>query len=332
MRRLLLIWGLLLAGLVCASQSDAFWQSRDSNYNINIAGGAAFSGPGDVVSGATIYYGFQCYNNAYSGSMALLTDSATGNTTATLLQCASGVISAAAGTVCTGPGVPTNTCSPLATTCVVACNVYEMFDQSGALSCGGAACPVIQATNANRPTFSQSCINSKFCFQTTVAGQQGMASGSGISFTIPQPFSMDSVVNFTATASDFQNVLADEAAAVQWFYGNSNATDTFDVFAGGVVGLTDASCTFNTARTYIGVINGAASLAVCGGTASGALSAGGTAWGGGTAKRVTIAGNTIAANHFATGSFARIGMWPIAFNSTQYGNLHSNAVSYWGVP
>lgn len=39
MRRALLIWCLLLAGIVCIAQSEhvnAFWQSRDSNYNQNI--------------------------------------------------------------------------------------------------------------------------------------------------------------------------------------------------------------------------------------------------------------------------------------------------------
>jgi hypothetical protein len=33
MRRLLLVWCLLLSGIGCLSQSEAFWQSRDSNYN-----------------------------------------------------------------------------------------------------------------------------------------------------------------------------------------------------------------------------------------------------------------------------------------------------------
>ncbi len=38
MRRLLFIWAALLCGIVCISQSEAFWQSRDSNYNIAISG------------------------------------------------------------------------------------------------------------------------------------------------------------------------------------------------------------------------------------------------------------------------------------------------------
>jgi len=33
--RFILAWALLLAGLCCVQQSSAFWQSRDSNYNIS---------------------------------------------------------------------------------------------------------------------------------------------------------------------------------------------------------------------------------------------------------------------------------------------------------
>lgn len=40
-RRLLLVWALLLAGIFCLAQqpTKAYWQSRDSNYNIAISGG-----------------------------------------------------------------------------------------------------------------------------------------------------------------------------------------------------------------------------------------------------------------------------------------------------
>lgn len=44
MRRPLLIWCLLLAGIFCIAHQErvsAFWQSRDSNYNIAISGGAS---------------------------------------------------------------------------------------------------------------------------------------------------------------------------------------------------------------------------------------------------------------------------------------------------
>ena len=40
MRRIIIGWALLLIGFYCIGQSSAYWQSRDSNYNISVAGGA----------------------------------------------------------------------------------------------------------------------------------------------------------------------------------------------------------------------------------------------------------------------------------------------------
>jgi len=56
MRRLLIIWALLLTGIVCISQSEAFYQSRDSNYNIAIAsgGGTTTFDATDVGTGITL--------------------------------------------------------------------------------------------------------------------------------------------------------------------------------------------------------------------------------------------------------------------------------------
>jgi len=64
MRRALLIWCLLLAGIVCISQSErtsAFWQSRDSNYNISISTGGALACSYTPITSAT-------YNVAYTGA------------------------------------------------------------------------------------------------------------------------------------------------------------------------------------------------------------------------------------------------------------------------
>lgn len=60
----LLIGAALLAGI----PAQAFWQSRDSNYNVAISAGATYTGPGDVVSGATAWYGLRAYNAAYAAT------------------------------------------------------------------------------------------------------------------------------------------------------------------------------------------------------------------------------------------------------------------------
>ena len=77
MRRPLLIWCLLLAGICCIAQSErvsAFWQSRDSNYNKKVVtgGGGGYTGPGDVVA-ATAWYGMRAYTAAKAGGGASTT-------------------------------------------------------------------------------------------------------------------------------------------------------------------------------------------------------------------------------------------------------------------
>ena len=48
MRRIIIGWALLLVGFYCIGQSSAYWQSRDSNYNIAIPSGG---GPSFVLDG-----------------------------------------------------------------------------------------------------------------------------------------------------------------------------------------------------------------------------------------------------------------------------------------
>jgi hypothetical protein len=63
------LWALLLCGLLCLTQADAFFQSRDSNYNVAISGGApAFTGPGDIVTGWDFWFGLRAFSSATRGN------------------------------------------------------------------------------------------------------------------------------------------------------------------------------------------------------------------------------------------------------------------------
>lgn len=62
----LLIGAALLAGI----PAEAFWQSRDSNYNTSITT-ASYVGPGNIVSGATFWFGLRAYNAAYAATPGL---------------------------------------------------------------------------------------------------------------------------------------------------------------------------------------------------------------------------------------------------------------------
>ncbi len=110
---------------------------------------AAYSGPGDV----TAFWGYwapnRCYASATNATNIVdVVDAATGNTTGTRMQCNTGGVIAAlvSGSACTF--VTGNACSALAVTCAVACNIVNIYDQTG-----NSAGTFTQATNANRPAY-----------------------------------------------------------------------------------------------------------------------------------------------------------------------------------
>jgi hypothetical protein len=105
-------------------------------------GTAAYIGPGNVVSGAIAWWGLRPYTLAYSGNVMDICDVATGATC--------GTVTAAAG-VLTFPLIGGLSCDG-----GVACNISNLYDQSGQTKCNSNAspCDVVQATNSKRPTLS----------------------------------------------------------------------------------------------------------------------------------------------------------------------------------
>lgn len=125
----LMAWG----SIACAQ----FWIGQVKGYN----------GPGDIIPGATAFWGLRCYTNAYTGNVADIWDAATGNTTETILKCSRG-------------GAITATINPLATTCAGGCGIAKLYDQTG----NGYD----MADDGSRFTLMQSCLNTSLpCAHTS---------------------------------------------------------------------------------------------------------------------------------------------------------------------
>lgn len=271
---------------------------------------AGFQGAGDIVGSAKAYWGFRCYSLAYSGSAFDLVDAATGSTTGSRVQCASGVltalVSASACTFVTG-----NACSSIATTCLVSCVVITMYDQSGALACtGSTACNVTQATNANRPVY-QASIGTGKCGQFNGTSDV-LQTANNIS--LAQPYTISIVARRTGNNTTTQRFFYNGSGSATFFY---NAANQVGLGAGtnNFVTATDASPhsiqgVFTAAGSGVGIVDASVSLGLTLGTnpLSGALILG--------------ANNTPA--QFLTGYICEEGIWPVAFNSTQYGNMNTN--------
>ena len=304
MRRLLLIWCLLLAGIGCIGQSEAFWQSRDSNYDkkITAGGGAPYVGPGDVVSGAMVWYGLRGYNAAFSGNVATLCDSATGST-----SCANATWS---GSTLTLPNILAAPCNNSTNICVIT----KMFDQTG------HGFDVTQATLANMPILVTSCLGSLPCigsngstWLTNATGPTGVTNTGSYSWVAQQTSSSNAAV-ITNVCGGSECWLAFLSGPVIEINLNSSTTDQAAVL--------------NTWYAAQGVGTGVVAV----------VSANGTATSG-----VVTTSTILGAQAFAgfnpgggfTGQVTEGGAWDLAFTAASGGagqtkNMCLNQVAYWG--
>ena len=297
---------LLIAATLCcfALPAISFWQSRDSNYNVSIGGAPAYSGPGDVVSGAKAWWGLRAYNSAAKGTPAvnvcnvsdiacadLSTDAVTGAL----------VISSIGGSSCS----------------IVTCTIKTWYDQSGALACsGGTACNVTQATIGTRSTLVVSCISSLPCAATSNVA--GATATNGLTSGISQPFTISAVGNRTGNTSSFQDLLSIDNNDIQT--GFSNSTNTSLMFAGSVTSATASDSSFHALQH---VYNGASSVLGVDGTES-TVNPG---------TNVPAAGGKFSipgVSNVLTGQATEVGIWSGGFSSGQRTSMNSNQHSYWG--
>ena len=277
---------------------------------------SVYVGPGDINGTAFAFWSTRCITNAYSGNVMDVTDSATGNTLGTRLQCSSGVVSAlVSGSACTF--VTGNACSTLATTCATACNVRTLYDQSGQTNCT-TACDATQATNASRATLTQNCQNGKICL--THAAQIFLT--PALSANSAQPLTGTLVADRTGATASFKAAMGGSNANIQ--FGFANAINTAWLTTDAATTNLTATASDNAVHAIQTLLNGASSqLAIDGSTTTGAAGANGMATGGGNLMGV----GGCPCNAF-TGQWFEGGWWS-GDKSANYATLNSNQHSYW---
>lgn len=271
-------------------------------------GGAAatYQGPGDIISGALAWWGLRCYNAAYAGNVADVWDGATGSTTETLLTCSAG-------------GTINETINPLSTTCAVSCKIKTLYDQSGALSCtGSTACDLAQATNANRPAYTQNCTGlgaGKPCATFVAASTQSLRKTTNI-FTQAQPLSQSTIAQRTGSTTSFNTVCGSSGSALEF---NSTA-NRLGAFFGAHV---SAVANDNTWHAEQLLVNGASSSLMIDGSSSSVNPGTNTVSG-----NLQVGVNGVNAVPL-DGTFTECGMWA-GDKSASFGALNTNQHSYWG--
>lgn len=263
---------------------------------------AAYIGPGNIVAGATAWWGLRAYTTAYATGLNKIANVCipADVTCADLNSDANGnlVITTIGGSSCS----------------VVTCTVKTLYDQTGNSN------DITQATIASRPVLTVSCLGGKPCL-TYVAGQSLVKTSFNGGVDVAQPFTIVAAVNDTGTSTGGGGILATKAANAAGLYANDGAVNTIEAFAGSSLVVTAAN---NTWHTFGGVFNDASSnMNVDGVDNTGA--AGTRAF----FNNAATLGSDPNGSNFV-GTIAETGLWPSGLSSGNLSSLDVNASAYWG--
>jgi hypothetical protein len=278
---------------------QAFWQSRDSNYNLSIATGAGYQGPGDITSGAIAFYSAgRAYNAAYAAAqspVADLVDTATGLATCTLNVGTNGFANLTA-VVCP-TGAPTVSVTTFCTVTHVGCSVTKLYDQTGTGN------HVVQATLANMPALTFSAQNGLPC----AAGGATVRLQTAGNVVQAAPFTRTAVVERTGSFTTRQDITANAAASHLNF---SAAANSVSAAAGTTVGLTAADSAFHA---LLAVASATAPLFAVDSSADTSTSSQGST---STSGALTVMNNNAGTFPFIAGLFCEGSLYPSDLNSS----------------
>jgi hypothetical protein len=263
--------------------------------------GTTYQGPGDVVGGATAWYGLRAYNAAYAaaGGNAINIRRTSDSTTADIKVLPTGSLD-----------VATATTFCASTTCYVT----KWYDQSGANYCtGSVSCNAIQGTAGSQPQLLFNCVGALPCIY--FSGSKTMTTVN--SSSMAQPISFSEVVERTGNFSTEGDILD--------FYTSSGISSFFyqqnqiGISAGSSIGVATAADSVLHAVEL--VVNGNQSVINVDGTASGVS----------TETNATSPPAAFSpSSHLMTGYVNEAGFWRVSFTSLAQTTLCHNQRLYWG--
>lgn len=294
---------LLFIALIFSTPSSAQLTATGVGGGFGSAGGASYSGPGDVVSSATAWGSvarvYTVAQASTSTSLADLVATTGGAAVCTLRGSASGFVDLAA-SYCAG----TTPAAACAAASGGSCKVTKLYDQTGNGN------HWTQATLANMPTLSFGSLGG-FPTLTSTAG----VNMDSPSVTIAQPLTVVVVSQRSAGFTSIQRMFINNTAGEQPRFGYNNVANQVALNAGSIVTATASDSAFHA---FVSVVNNASSSVVVDGAATTGTT--GTAAFSATPIRIM---NDNSGNELQ-GSLSEIGFWPSGFNATQYGNMNTN--------
>jgi hypothetical protein len=253
-------------------------------------GGGGYTGPGDTISGATEYWGFNAYNAAYIGSKAAnICDHSTGLTCSDVNIGSNGYI--------INSGI---------SQCSVACEVATLYGQLGVAN--------LTAPHGNRPAFTLSALNGHACATFTAASSEYLLKSTFTNISLP--FTITAIVSAaalsTGTAQYISGASIGSGASGQAVH-EFQASSAFARFQNN--GAQAASATLSTSTFYAiqGVDNSTTAYQYTNGVQ---VSASGSPDPILSADPVFIGENPITSTDYLGGVFCGSGIWPIDFANT----------------
>lgn len=266
---------------------------------------ATFQGPGDIVSSATAFWSAgRAYNATFAASTASIADivdTATGVAACTMKIATTGYADLTS-VVCPTSAPAVNVVTFCTVTHATGCTVVKLYDQTGN---GNHA----TRTYPNGGTLTFSALNGLPCLVNN--GAAGTSLGTA-SITLAQPFSITTVGERTGNFTSNGRLIGQSGGSVTFGYRTS--INLVGLNAGTALTQTASDSAFHAMSAVgNGVTN---SVVVVDGSA-----ATGNAGTTGFTGAIDILSDGASG---LTGDFCEGGIWPSAFNSTQYGNLNTN--------
>ena len=270
------------------------------HFSFPTTGGGAYSGPGDVVSGATAWYGLRAYSLATAGGKSINITRASDSTSRDINTLANGNFdTATASTFCN------------ATTCTV----NTMYDQTQGNHCTAASCDL--ASGNGNLIFN--CLGTHPCVQFLTAGLF-IISSNNITPASNSILTLEAVAAETLSSASGANLLFTENTSTANTLSNPTGVSYLMNLGGSAI---SKAITQNAFNAIIGVINSGASASV--------LNVSGSETTGTITKSTTANTPEVASFNSANFEIIEVGFWDtVAFSSTQRTNMCHNAFTYWG--
>ncbi len=295
LRTALILLALFLASAVGA---QGYWQSR---LQVSVGSAPAYTGPGDVVSGAVFWFGLRAYSSADRGN-ALINVCNVAD-----VACADMSSDATTGALSVTT-IGGSSCS------IVTCTIKTWYNRGSA---GGS---VTQATIAQRPTLIVSCTSGLPC--AAFATVNGL---SGASATIARPYSMNVAAIRTGAFTTFASAIsadngASNYAAMAW-KGQINSAGISSVSTGLFATVADSAWGVWTGQFLTSP--GPSVVNVVGSSTSINITPNAIA----NTDTLRIGNDGFASK--CTCQIAEAGIWPVGFTGTQAADLLTNQTN-WG--